>query len=430
VPVGSAVNHFDARVASPVFVEYGLDVGGGRGVVGDAQLPVRPGLRHYRFDGAPEPYLIGVIDRHEQRNQRRIRPVAAFRALAGEFGRARRVKDTHPVGVVVGRVAVGEVEVAERERLQLGFDLGEDAQVFGRLEFFQRRAVFGEEAFGVAFPGRVVIAFGIMNDGDVVGDAQAETGLESGKAEIQVIEVKSVEGLLVEADFFGNFAAACKKQPVERLDIHLQRGGHPVQANLVTAAILIGVRHLSVQPRPACSYPGGADQAARAGHADEVAGVQITLELVTEVRGKDLDVVVGEDQDFPAALLQASPVALAQRARIADGDEFPIFPDQPFGVVGANLFQLAFVYAAHDYRDARRLVVPSVRPAFPAGHVLADQPSVLAYPFLQGQHQCVGGIEVGLEFEGAAHKMKSFFLVTMLQQSAAQVTADFRVVGA
>ena len=64
------------RSARGVALEQRPHVRRGRGVVGDAQLPVRIRLRQHRIDGLGQPLLRGVVDRQHDRDHR----------LAGETG--------------------------------------------------------------------------------------------------------------------------------------------------------------------------------------------------------------------------------------------------------------------------------------------------------------------------------------------------------
>ena len=68
--VAFAISDADARVACSLRLQQSPNFGIGRGVVGDAQLPVRIELRADGSDRALEPGEVGVVDRHDHRDQR------------------------------------------------------------------------------------------------------------------------------------------------------------------------------------------------------------------------------------------------------------------------------------------------------------------------------------------------------------------------
>ena len=67
VAVPLAEHGLDPRVLAHELLEQGTNVGGRRGVVGEAEFPVRVDLPAYAVDGAAEPdFIVGrpVIHRH------------------------------------------------------------------------------------------------------------------------------------------------------------------------------------------------------------------------------------------------------------------------------------------------------------------------------------------------------------------------------
>jgi hypothetical protein len=82
VPVGIAPGDLDARLARPIFLEHAADMRGGRGVIRDAELPVRIGLPDHRFDHGPQLRLRRVVHRRDEAHHRAAGKPGGFPAIA------------------------------------------------------------------------------------------------------------------------------------------------------------------------------------------------------------------------------------------------------------------------------------------------------------------------------------------------------------
>ena len=106
MPVRGPCDDLDAPVTLGVLGEHSRHVGLGRCVVGDAELPVGVELRAHRVDGAAEPAFRRVVDRHDDREQRRRSQLADPARDGRAIRLMQRVELLHPLGVV--RLAIGE----------------------------------------------------------------------------------------------------------------------------------------------------------------------------------------------------------------------------------------------------------------------------------------------------------------------------------
>ena len=141
---------FDAGVGGGVFLEQRTDVGRGRGVVGEAEFPVRISLFADGGDGFGEPLFRSVVDGDENGDERATREVAAAFALGAEAVVIERVVGGDPalVGGEFGEVEIGaDVEVVFEENLPAAVgvaDFEDDVGVaVAEFDFDFPPAVFG-----------------------------------------------------------------------------------------------------------------------------------------------------------------------------------------------------------------------------------------------------------------------------------------------
>ncbi|CAA0087456.1 Uncharacterised protein [Starkeya nomas] len=97
--VALALDPFDARIAGREFGQQGGDMRLGRGVVGDAQFPVRIELRLYRFDHLTQDGGRGVVGRHDHRDEGLIGQLREMRPDRLPIRRRQRVVPLHPVTI-------------------------------------------------------------------------------------------------------------------------------------------------------------------------------------------------------------------------------------------------------------------------------------------------------------------------------------------
>ncbi len=105
VTVLRASHHFDPRILAREFLQERPDVFLRRGVVGDAKFPVRIELRLDRADGAPEPFQVGIVNRQEDGDERRIFKAGDLFANETPILSAEPVVATDPNIVVADRFA-------------------------------------------------------------------------------------------------------------------------------------------------------------------------------------------------------------------------------------------------------------------------------------------------------------------------------------
>src|SRR4051812_47614051 len=173
-----------------------------------------------------------------------------------------------------------------------------------------------------------------MIEEDVVADAKAQSSAKGAEREIDVIEVEAVESLGVEAHFLSGGAAGGEENAIERVDVGL-REMLRLSVDLDVVAFAVADRRLHalpVYPGLPGAVPAPIQEPRSAGNADHVEKAQVPGQALAEIRREDLDVVVAEDDDIAARLVEAAVIALAERARIRDADDLVTPAPQPSGI--------------------------------------------------------------------------------------------------
>ena len=176
------------------------------------------------------------------------------------------------------------------------------------------------------------------------------------EAEVDVVEMKAVETSGVEFHDFRQSAGGDETQAVHSFDAGYDR---PVidteNVDLQLRLARSGVGDDAVQMRQAGAEPGGVDEAAGAGKAEQVEMSQTCRDLAGEIGVEDQYVVVREDKDVAAALIDTPVVALGQRARVVDADDFGGMAGQQRFVAFADAGEFGGLDTADDDREFRRV---------------------------------------------------------------------------
>jgi hypothetical protein len=146
---------------------------------------------------------------------------------------------------------------------------------------------------------------------NIVGDSQTKTGEMGRKREVQIIMVKPVKSHGIKGNLLDHRPASGKEKSVHRMNP--PECPPPRIENQYDKRVLkMPLGDLPENIRRAGRHPFATNQPVGPGDADQIEIVQMVLQTDREIRIENFDVIMAEDEIFPAALRKTACVALAQ----------------------------------------------------------------------------------------------------------------------
>src|SRR5579863_528904 len=127
-------------------------------------------------------------------------------------------------------------------------------------------AIFRREFLSVFPPGGVIAPPRRMKDQNVPRDGDAKAGCKRPVAEIEIVEVKSIEYRRVEFDRLADFTFGRDEQAVQRLDRRNARRSEAMEEKAI--AVVAAMDDAAMHVRPARRIPVCTDEARCSGNAD------------------------------------------------------------------------------------------------------------------------------------------------------------------
>src|SRR5262249_30241486 len=161
-----------------------------------------------------------------------------------------------------------------------------------------------------------------VNDWNVPRDGDAKAGPKRPIAEIEIVNMKSIECVVIEWDRSAHIALRGNEQAVQRLHRRLRR--RPETVEEIVAAAMLAMRHAAVKPRPPRGVPICSGQMRCPGNADDIVCRKMLQQPRSKIGRGDFDVVVRKNDDIAGRLGEAAIISLAQRPRVVDLDDLKI----------------------------------------------------------------------------------------------------------